>query len=128
MPVNLLASEQIKATAAPSDKIIKLLNYCTMHPEAKVRYHVSDMILNINSDASYLSHRELKSRAEQGGGLLHGKQHRQRQKTHQWCDFDHQHDYQTWHVISSGSRNGSILLNAKEATVLCTTLEEMGHP
>jgi hypothetical protein len=28
MPVNVLASEQTKATAETADKIIKLLNYC----------------------------------------------------------------------------------------------------
>jgi hypothetical protein len=32
MPVNVLDSEQTKATAATADKIIKLLNYCTTHP------------------------------------------------------------------------------------------------
>jgi hypothetical protein len=41
MPVNVLASEQTKATA---ETIIKLLNYCTTYSEAKVRYNASDMI------------------------------------------------------------------------------------
>jgi hypothetical protein len=36
MPVNVLASEQARATAATADKIIKLLNYCTTHPEANL--------------------------------------------------------------------------------------------
>jgi hypothetical protein len=52
MPINVLESEQSRATA---DKVIKLLNYCNTHPEAKIRYHASDMILYIHSDASYLS-------------------------------------------------------------------------
>jgi hypothetical protein len=58
MPVNVLASEQTQAAAETADKIIKLHNYCTPHPEATLRYHVSDMILNIHIDASYLSERE----------------------------------------------------------------------
>jgi hypothetical protein len=66
MPVNVLASEQTKSTAATVDKIIKLLNYCTTHPEATLRYHASEIILNIHSDASYLSKMEAKSLA--GGG------------------------------------------------------------
>jgi hypothetical protein len=61
MPVNVLASELTRATSATADKIIKLLNYCTTHPEATLRYHASGMILNIHSDASYLSKREAKS-------------------------------------------------------------------
>jgi hypothetical protein len=32
MTVNVLASDQTRATAATADKIIKLLNYCTTHP------------------------------------------------------------------------------------------------
>jgi hypothetical protein len=57
MLTNVLASEQTKATSDTADKVIKLLNYCTTHPETKIRYHESDMILNIHSDASYLSER-----------------------------------------------------------------------
>jgi hypothetical protein len=52
MPINVLASEQSNATA---DKVIKLLNYCNTHPETKIRYHASSMILHIHSDACYLS-------------------------------------------------------------------------
>jgi hypothetical protein len=55
MPITVLASEQSKATAVTADKVIKLLNYCNTHPETKIRYHASDMILHIHSDASYLS-------------------------------------------------------------------------
>jgi hypothetical protein len=73
MPINVLASEQSKATADTADKVIKLLNYCNTHPETNVRYHASGMILHRHSDASYLSEKEAKSRA--GGFLLHGQQH-----------------------------------------------------
>jgi hypothetical protein len=31
------------------------LDYLTTHPDATIRYHASDMILHIHSDASYLS-------------------------------------------------------------------------
>jgi hypothetical protein len=63
LSVNVLASEQTQATAATANEVITLLNYCATHPEATLRYHASDMILNIKSDASYLSEREAKSRA-----------------------------------------------------------------
>jgi hypothetical protein len=63
MPINVLASEQSKATSDTADKVIKLLNYCNTHPETRIPYHASDMILYIHSDASYLSEREAKSRA-----------------------------------------------------------------
>jgi hypothetical protein len=71
MTINVLASEQSNATEITANKVIKLLNYCNTHPETKIRYHASDMILHIHSDASYLSENEAKSRA---GGFLHGEQ------------------------------------------------------
>jgi hypothetical protein len=55
MPINVLASEQSNATEVTTDKVIKLLNYCNTHPETKIRYYASAMILHIHSDASYLS-------------------------------------------------------------------------
>jgi hypothetical protein len=39
------------------------LNYLATHPEATIRFHASDMILNIHSDASYLSKANAHSRA-----------------------------------------------------------------
>jgi hypothetical protein len=63
MPINVLESEQTEATSDTADKVIKLLNHCTTHPETKIRYHASDMILCIHSDASYLSEKEAKIRA-----------------------------------------------------------------
>jgi hypothetical protein len=63
MPINVLASEQSKATTVTADKVIKLLNYCNTRPETKIRYHASDMIIHIHSVASYHSEKESKSRA-----------------------------------------------------------------
>jgi hypothetical protein len=68
MPINVLASEQSRAIAVTADKVIKLLNYCSTHPETKISYHASFMILHIHSDASYLSEKEAKSRA---GGFFY---------------------------------------------------------
>jgi hypothetical protein len=68
MPINVFTSEQSKATSDTADKVIKLLNYCNTHQETKIRYHASDMILYIHSDASYISEREANSRA---GGFFY---------------------------------------------------------
>jgi hypothetical protein len=68
MPINVLASEQSNATTMTADKVIKLLTYCNTHPETKICYHASDMILHIHSDAFYLSENEAKSRT---GGLFY---------------------------------------------------------
>jgi hypothetical protein len=68
MPINVLESAQSRAKAHKADKVIKLLNYCNTHPETKIRYHASDMILYIHSESSYLSEIEAKSRV---GGFFY---------------------------------------------------------
>jgi hypothetical protein len=105
MPINVLASEQSNATEVTADKVIKLLNYCNTHPETKIRYRASDMILHIHSDASYLSENEAKSRA--GVFFKHGQQQQKRQTTYQRGNFNRQQGSQTCDVVSSRSRNWS---------------------
>jgi hypothetical protein len=102
MPIIVLASEQSKATSVTADKVIKLLNYCNTHPETKIRYHASYMILHIHSDASYLSENEAKSRA--GGFFYMGISINTNKKF--------------------TNRAILIFINAKEGTVLRTTLED----
>ncbi len=50
-----IASEQAKATEMPELKCMQLLDYLATHPDATVRFRASVMVLNIHSDASYLS-------------------------------------------------------------------------
>jgi hypothetical protein len=49
---------------------IDLLNYLTTNQDAKVRLHASDMVMNIHSNASYLS--ETKSRSRSCGHFFVG--------------------------------------------------------
>jgi hypothetical protein len=44
-----------------------MLDYLATHPDATIRYHASDMVLHIYSDASYLSVSNVRSRL---GGLF----------------------------------------------------------
>jgi hypothetical protein len=44
-----------------------MLDYLATHPDATLRYHASDMVLHIHSDASYLSVSNARSRL---GGLF----------------------------------------------------------
>jgi hypothetical protein len=55
MPLNDIATEQTKATEKTQAAADQLLDYLATHPNATIRYHASDMILHIHSDASYLS-------------------------------------------------------------------------
>jgi hypothetical protein len=67
MPLNDIATEQTKATEKTQAATNKLLDYLATHPDATIRYHASDTILHIHSDASYLSVSNARSRL---GGLF----------------------------------------------------------
>jgi hypothetical protein len=106
-------------------KVIKLLNYCNTHPETKIRYHESDMILHIHSDASYLSENESKSRA--GGFFYMGSTAQNDKKLTNGAILIISKVLK--HVMSSAAEaeSGAVLINSKEGAVLRTTLEELGH-
>jgi uncharacterized coiled-coil protein SlyX len=55
MQLNDIATEQTKATEKMQAATNQLLDYLATHPDSTIRYHASDMILHIHSDASYLS-------------------------------------------------------------------------
>jgi hypothetical protein len=54
MPLNDIVTEQTKTTEKTQASTDQLLDYLATHPDATIRYHTSDMILHIHSDASYL--------------------------------------------------------------------------
>jgi hypothetical protein len=62
MPLNDIATEQTKATEKTQAATNQLLDYLATHPDAAIRYHASNMILHIHSDASYLSVSNARSR------------------------------------------------------------------
>jgi hypothetical protein len=126
MPINVLASEKSKATAVTAVKVTKLLNFCNTHPETKIRYHASGMILHIHSDASYLSENEARSRA--GGFFYMGRSTNTDKKLTNGAILIIIKVLK--HVMSSATEGeiGAVFINAKEGAVLRTTLEELGHP
>jgi hypothetical protein len=67
MLLNDIATEQTKATEKTQAATNQLLDYLATHPDATIRYHASDMILHIHSDASYFSVSNARSRL---GGLF----------------------------------------------------------
>jgi hypothetical protein len=50
-----MSTQQFKPTEATMMSIIKFLNFAATHPDAELQYIASDMVLWIDSDASYLS-------------------------------------------------------------------------
>jgi hypothetical protein len=58
-----IAVEQTKAMEKTMARYTQLLDYLLGHADTKVRFHTSDMILNIHSDASYLLEANARSHA-----------------------------------------------------------------
>jgi hypothetical protein len=124
MPINVLSSEQSNATEVTADKVIKMLNYCNKHPETKILYHASDMILHIHSDASYLSDNEAKSRA--GGFFYMGNTTKNDKKLRNGAILIVSKVLK--HVMSSAAEAEiiAVFINAKEGAVLRTTWRNWG--
>ena len=120
-----LAASQTMGTEVTTTQMVHFLNYCATHPAATLRYRASDMILHIHSDASYLTEPEARSRA--GGhhflGNLPGKPI--------FLNGPILNISKVLKGVMSSAAEaeiGALFLNAKEATVIRTTLMEMGHP
>ncbi len=62
MALSTIAIEQMKAMAKTMSKCVQLLDYLAYHSDATVRFYASDMVMNINSDALYLSEGKARSR------------------------------------------------------------------
>jgi len=128
--IGTIATQQANATEATMKAITHLLNYCATHPEATVRFHASDMILHIDSDASYLSEPKARSSA---AGYHYLSSHPNPDPNappppdngaiNVFCQIMRE-------VLSSAAEAelGALYHNGKEACPLRITLEELGHP
>jgi hypothetical protein len=124
MLLNDIATEQTKATEKTQAAINQLLYYLVTHPDATVRYHASDMILHIHSNASYLSVSNACSRL---GGLF-------------FCGDKSPHEDKRnvsilnvasiiKNVVASAAESevGACFQNAQSGAPLRVTLAELGH-
>ena len=103
------------------------MDYMWTHPDAKIRYYASDMVLNVHSDASYLSAADAKSRAAGffflGSIPINNKPIKLNGAIHVLCTI-----LKFVAASAAEAELGALFLNAKEAKVMRLTLEELGHP
>jgi hypothetical protein len=122
-----LASQQATATEDMDEKLLQLMNYCTTYPNTTLRYHASDMILNIHSDAGHLNEPEARSRAGVYYFFMSSKPKKGEQQ--------HNIPLLTLSIIlrmvvasAAEAEIGALFLNAKEGVNIRNILSEMGHP
>ena len=125
--LNYIAMQQAASTGGAIKQTSDLLDYAATHPDAKIRYVASKMILQIHSDASYLSEPRTRSRAA-GHYFLgwlpeHGRPIKLDGNIFTLCMV-------LKFVASSATEEelGALFLNVKEGRVMRLTLAEMGHP
>ena len=126
MALSTIAAAQSKGTTTLNKHVKQLLDYCATHPIAKLRYHASGMLLRIHSDASYLSEPQARSRV---GGFFYLGNRTELPTENPNCAI-HIVASIIKHVMASAAEAelGALFYNAKEGTIICTTLQEMGHP
>jgi hypothetical protein len=124
--LSAVASEQTTATETTEQHVKQLLDYLATHPAATIRYRKSDMILNIHSDASYLS--ETKARSRVAGYFFLGSTPRDNHPIalngaiYTFCGI-------IKFVVASAAEAelGALFLNCKEGVILRLILNELGH-
>jgi hypothetical protein len=122
--LSTLASQQTKGTEQTKNNSVKFLNYCVTHPEARLCYHASDMILKIHSDASYNSDPEACSRL---GRHFYLGYHNSDEDTHQGTILASTAIMQAVLSSASEAKISALYKNTKKAVILHVKLEEMGY-
>jgi hypothetical protein len=124
MPLNDIATEQTKATEKTQAATNQLLDYLATHPDATIRYHASDMILHIHSDASYLPVSNARSRLR-GLFFLGNKSPEQDKRNGSILNVSSV----IKNVVASAAKSevGACFHNAQSGVPLRVTLTELGH-
>jgi hypothetical protein len=124
MPLNDIATEQTKATGKTQTATNQLLDYLATHPDATIRYHASNMILHIHSDASYLSVSNARSRL--GGLFFLGNKSRE-QDTLNGSILNVSSVIKNVVASAAESEVGACFHNAQSGAPLRLTLTELVH-
>ncbi len=121
--LSTIASSQAHSTKALQMACHQLPDYVATHPNAGIRFHASNMILAVHTDASYLSEPGGKSRAA-GHFYLTNRNDK---------DFNNGAILTLSsiikHIMSSASETklAALYYGCKQAIPICIALEEKGH-
>ena len=127
MALSTIAAEQTKATTKTMARCRQLLDYLAANSEAKVRYHASDMVLNIHSDASYLT--EAKARSRLCGHFFMGWIPKNGEPIKLNGAFHVSANIMRFVVASAAEAElGALYHNCQTAIVFRDILKDMGHP
>jgi hypothetical protein len=124
MPLNDIATERTKATEKTQAATNQLLDYLATHPDSTIRYHASDTILHIDSDASYLSVSNARSRL---AGLFFCGDKSPQQDNLYGSIININSIIKNVVASAAESEVGACFQNAQSGAPLRVTLTELGH-
>jgi hypothetical protein len=124
MQLNDIATKQTKATEKTQADTNQLCDYLVTHPDATIRFHASDMILHIHSDASYLSVSNARSRL---GGLFFCDNKPPQEDTLNGSVLNVASVIKNVVASATESEVGACFQNAQSGAPLRVTLNELGH-
>jgi hypothetical protein len=127
MALSTIASEQAHATQTTIKNVKQMLDYLAWHPDATIRFHASDMVLNIHSDASYLSAKGAKSRAS-GHFFLGSVPQDGHPIFLNGAIFSLSTLLKMVASSAAEAELGALFMCIKEGRIIRLTLTEMGHP
>jgi hypothetical protein len=126
MALSEISSQQAAPTENTMKRVNHFFNYMWTHPDAKIRYSASDMILNVHSDASYLSAPKARSRAGGYfflGSLAHdGDPIKLNGAIHVQCTI-----IKLVAASAAEAKLGALFLNAQDAKVFQLILAGLSH-
>ena len=122
-----IASQQANPTEKTIQRVNQLLDYMHSNPNAIIRFYASDMVLNVHSDASYLTAAKGRSRAV--GYFFQGSLPRNNAPIKLngniaiTCAI-----LKLVAASAAEAKLGALFLNTQEAKVIRLILKELGHP
>ncbi len=122
--LNAIATQQATPTQKTMERVKQLLDYCASQEEAKLTYHVSDIVLAIHSDRGCVNKSKARSRA--GGHFFLSSNIQNPPNNGAMLTIAQIIDA----VMLSAAETelGALFSNAKEALHMRRILQEMGHP
>ena len=123
MALSAIPAQQNAPTEETLDCVNQFLDYMWTHPAVKIRYRASDMILNVHSNASYLSAPSCRRLFLLGNIPRDNKPIIINGTIYITCTI-----LKLVAALTAEAELGALFINAQEAKVLCLVLEELGHP
>ena len=121
--LSAIASEQAAPTEKTMKKTKQFLDYVASHPDAVLTFSASNMVINVHSDASYLT--EIKAQSRAGGHFFLSDNSKDPTDNRAVLNVAQI----IKNVMSSAEQAelGALFINSRQAIPARKTIEELGH-